>query len=127
MSLTKKQELGKWGEDEATHFLINKNYSIIARNYSLAKKGEIDIVAWHTKNKNQKTLCFVEVKTRSNQDASAERSVGKKKMSALFLVAKHYCLKNNIDIDNTYIQFEQVSIYKTNNKVDMRHYEIPVF
>jgi len=48
-------------------------------------------------------------------------------MSALFLVAKHYCLKNNIDIDNTYIQFEQVSIYKTNNKVDMRHYEIPVF
>ncbi|EKE07384.1 MAG: hypothetical protein ACD_18C00103G0001, partial [uncultured bacterium] len=114
------------GEEQAVHFLIGKNYQIITRNYSLSKKGEIDIIAWHVKNKNQKTLCFVEVKTRSSNDASAERSVGKKKMSALFIVAKDYCFKNNIDIDNTYIQFEQVSIYKNENKIDIRHYEIPV-
>src|SRR3989339_703047 len=124
MGETSKQTLGKWGEEEASHFLINKNYEVVARNYSLAKKGEIDIVAWHIKNKNQKTLCFVEVKTRSNNDASAERSVGKKKMSALFVVARDYCLKNNIDMDNTYIQFEQVSIYKNENNIDIRHYEI---
>ncbi|PIZ96763.1 MAG: YraN family protein [Candidatus Magasanikbacteria bacterium CG_4_10_14_0_2_um_filter_33_14] len=127
MSDTDKQILGKWGEEQATHFLIKKNYNIIDRNYALAKKGEIDIVAWHTKNKNQKTLCFVEVKTRSNQDSSAERSVGKKKMSALFVVARDYCIKKNIDMDNTYIQFEQISIYKYKDKIDIRHYEIPVY
>ncbi|MFA7314718.1 MAG: YraN family protein [Candidatus Magasanikbacteria bacterium] len=126
MSLTKKQELGKWGEDEAVHFLINKNYEIIARNYSLPKKGEIDIIAWHVKNKIEKTLCFVEVKTRSVSDDSAERSVGKRKMSALFVVAKNFCFENNIDLDTTYIQFEQVSIYKVNNSVEIKHYEIPL-
>ncbi|MDD2656833.1 MAG: YraN family protein [Patescibacteria group bacterium] len=126
MGETSKQTLGKWGEEEASHFLINKNYEIVARNYSLPKKGEIDIVAWHIKNKNQKTLCFVEVKTRSHDDASAERSVGKKKMSALFVVAKDFCFKNNIDIDKTYIQFEQISIYKNKVGEDIKHYEIPM-
>ncbi|OGH85528.1 MAG: hypothetical protein A2493_01145 [Candidatus Magasanikbacteria bacterium RIFOXYC12_FULL_33_11] len=127
MSDTDKQILGKWGEEQASHFLINKNYEIIERNYSLPKKGEIDIVAWHTKNKDQKTLCFIEVKTRSNNDSSAERAVGKRKMSALFVVAKDFCFKNGIDIDKNYIQFEQISIYKTKNKIDIKHYEIPVF
>lgn len=127
MTLTTRQELGKWGEGEAVHFLLAKNYEVIERNYSLAKKGEIDIIAWHLKNKVEKTLCFVEVKTRSNQDASAERSVGKSKMLALFVAARDFCNKNNIDIDNTHIQFEQISIYKTSSKVDIRHYEVPIF
>jgi putative endonuclease len=126
MSETSKQVLGKWGEEQAVHFLMDKNYEVVERNYSLPKKGEIDIIAWHMKNKTEKTLCFVEVKTRSNDDASAERAVGKKKMSALFIVAKDYCFKNNIDIENTYIQFEQVSIYKLGKKLDVHHYEIPV-
>ena len=30
-------------------------------------------------------------------------------------------------IDKNYIQFEQISIYKTKNKIDIKHYEIPVF
>ncbi|PIY93713.1 MAG: YraN family protein [Candidatus Magasanikbacteria bacterium CG_4_10_14_0_8_um_filter_32_14] len=126
MPLTEKQKLGKWGEDEAVHFLLGKGYEILARNYNLPKKGEIDIVAWHNKNKTEKTLCFVEVKTRSTSDSSAERSVNKKKLSALFIVARHFCLKNNIDISSTYIQFEQVSIYKVNNNVEIKHYEIPI-
>jgi len=48
-------------------------------------------------------------------------------MSALFVVARDYCIKKNIDMDNTYIQFEQISIYKYKDKIDIRHYEIPVY
>ena len=51
MPLTEKQKLGKWGEDEAVHFLLSKGYEILARNYNLPKKGEIDV-------KLKKNICM---------------------------------------------------------------------
>ena len=52
-----KKPLGMRGEDIACAFLIDKSYTIIARNKRMGK-GELDIVCVH-----EQTLVFVEVKS----------------------------------------------------------------
>ncbi len=53
-------QTGHKGEEQAAQFLRQKGYQILARNF-VAAGGELDIVAQH-----QKTLVFVEVKTRAS-------------------------------------------------------------
>lgn len=53
-----KSALGKFGEDLACGYLVNKHYQIIKRNLR-EKFGEIDIIA----KSPDKTLVFFEVKT----------------------------------------------------------------
>ena len=57
--ITKKREIGNFGEDAAVKFLKRKHYKILERNYT-AGKLELDIIA-----KTRKEIVFVEVKTRS--------------------------------------------------------------
>lgn len=124
MVKTDKQIIGSRGEDLASSFLIEKNYRIVSRNY-LAKGGELDIIAWHKKENNENTLCFVEVKTRNKNDGSAERATGSEKLHRIFHAAKKYCLENDIDMEKTPIQFEQISVY-TDDIKKLEHYIIPV-
>lgn len=123
MPKTDKQKIGDGGEGKASLFLMSKGYNIVSRNYR-AKGGEIDIIAWHNKNHNEKTLCFVEVKTRRKNDGSAERATDEQKLGRLFHAARKYCLENNINTEKTFIQFEQVSVYTDIN--ECVHYIIPV-
>lgn len=51
--------IGKIGEELSVQYLVNKNYTIIHRNFRCAT-GEIDIVA----RKPNRALVFVEVKCR---------------------------------------------------------------
>lgn len=60
--MNQKQILGKYGEDLAANYLIDRGYKIIERNWRCSI-GEIDLIA---KDKNQ--IVFVEVKTRSSTD-----------------------------------------------------------
>ena len=61
MSLPQHLRTGLRGEQLAARYLRDKKYSILAANY-YTRLGETDIVAL---TKDRKTLCFVEVKTRS--------------------------------------------------------------
>jgi putative endonuclease len=54
--------LGQEGERLAADYLSKKGYRILVRNYRY-HRNEIDIVARH-----KKTLCFIEVKTRSSRE-----------------------------------------------------------
>ena len=54
--------LGIEGERFAADYLAKKGYRILERNYRY-HRNEIDIIARH-----QKTLCFIEVKTRSSHE-----------------------------------------------------------
>jgi putative endonuclease len=58
-----RQTLGKWGEDQAVSFLINKGYKILKRNFR-TDYGELDIICQHELEGNDQ-LVFVEVKTRT--------------------------------------------------------------
>jgi putative endonuclease len=55
-------ELGKRGEEIAKEYLENKGYQILKMNWR-HKRAEIDLIARH-----EKTLIFIEVKTRSSVD-----------------------------------------------------------
>lgn len=56
--MTQKTELGKFGEEKACRYLVDKGYKIIERNF-WKPWGELDIIA----KSPDKTLVFIEVKT----------------------------------------------------------------
>jgi len=121
------RSIGIKGEQEAACFLIEKGYEIVERNFQV-RQGEIDIIAWHEKFHHGKTLCFVEVKTRSGESGSAERATNQSKMIKIQKAAQAYCVAQGIDVDTTPIQFEHVSVYtQAGIKKSVCHvYEIPM-
>lgn len=122
---TKKRKIGDFGEEQASLFLLQKNYQILERNF-YTRFGEIDIIAWDNKKHHGKTLCFVEVKTRKKDSGEAERATGQKKLSHLFMAARKYCLDHNISTESTPIQFEQISVFTGQQTPTFKHHIIPV-
>jgi len=57
--ITKKREIGNFGETAAVRYLKRKHYKILERNHT-AGKLELDIIA-----KKRREIVFIEVKTRS--------------------------------------------------------------
>ncbi len=58
--MTEKSELGKWGEDRACEYLVDKGFRVVERNFR-KPWGELDIITIAPDG----TLVFVEVKTMS--------------------------------------------------------------
>lgn len=83
--MNKNQNLGRWGEDLAYDFIINKGLLIIARNARTAV-GEIDLIALDSDQ-----VVFIEVKTRSSTRLEIpEESVKEKKRLHLIKAADAY-------------------------------------
>ena len=79
------QSLGSAGEKAAVAFLKEKGYQILERNFK-CRLGEVDIVA-----RDNKTYCFVEVKTRSSADFGLpQEAVSRQKQAQISKVALHY-------------------------------------
>lgn len=86
------QRVGKWGEEIATDYLMQKGSEIITRN-ARTPYGEIDIIA-----KQGDTTLFVEVKTRtSNTMGLPEESITTKKREHMAACAEHYAAEREID------------------------------
>ena len=101
--LNKPQRLGQKGEELATLFLQQKDYRIIVRNYR-CKIGEIDIIA-----RDQKTLVFVEVKTRSSHSfGSPAMAVTAKKQRQISRTAENYLAQNHLFDDSA--RFDVIGI-----------------
>ena len=56
-------ELGRRGEDLAAKYLRRQGFKVLRRNFRTPRGGEVDIVC---RDKKEKTLVFIEVKTRSS-------------------------------------------------------------
>ena len=97
-------DLGKSGENIALNYLKDNKYEIIARGYRLFR-GEIDIIA-----SDQKTLVFVEVKTRKSTDYGfPEESVTPSKQQQIRKIAQGFLAKNNLqDVE---CRFDVISLY----------------
>lgn len=63
--MTKKSEIGEFGEEKAYEYLIKKGYKIIERNFRRSF-GEIDIIA----KAPDKTLVFIEVKSMTDNNSA---------------------------------------------------------
>ena len=80
---------GTWGEALVADYLRGRSYRLVAHSYH-CRFGEIDLVAW-----DGDTLCFVEVKTRTNTQMGLPReyvTAGKQarlRKTALFYLSSH--------------------------------------
>jgi putative endonuclease len=84
--------LGKWGEDTAANYLIERGLVIVGRNWR-SPYGEIDLIA-----KENEIYVFVEVKTRgSDQFGFPETAVTWKKREHLIKSTLSYLTENKID------------------------------
>lgn len=79
-------KIGQFGEGLAANYLEKLGYKIIERNYRI-RGGEIDIIA-----QDNKTLVYIEVKTRSSHSFGyPEEAVTAKKLRFLKRAAQIYC------------------------------------
>lgn len=78
--------IGKYGEDIAKNFLINKGFQILEMNYRYSRIAEIDIIA-----SKKDILHFIEVKTRT-QDfyGSPLEAITPNKLKQIFSCATYY-------------------------------------
>ncbi len=98
------KQIGDFGEELASKFLIEKGYLILTRNYR-SKSGEIDIIS-----KINNTLVFVEVKTRKNADfIYAREAVNHKKQERIRNTARKYIFESRCKYED--IRFDVIEIY----------------
>ena len=109
-----KKALGNFGEGIAEEFLRKKGYIIEERNYFI-RGGEVDIIAY-----DNKTLVFVEVKTRTFDYARkygrAYEAVDKHKMAYLTRAASVYLKKNFRWIVDD-LRFDVIEVYVPDNGI----------
>lgn len=87
-----KNKSGVWGELYTARYLRDNKYDIISSDYA-CRAGEIDIVAM----KNN-TLCFVEVKARSeNALLRPADAVDKEKRKRIILAARNFLSFSKLD------------------------------
>jgi putative endonuclease len=99
---------GERGELEALFHLRQQGYIVVARRWRSAKlRGDLDLIAW-----DGPTLCFIEIKTRSQLDAvPAEAAVDHDKQQTLQNLARSYIRRLPSDMPQPATRFDVLSIY----------------
>ena len=116
--MTSKRKLGNLGEEAALAHLKKNKYVILEKNY-VALGNEIDIIA-----KNEDTLAFVEVKTRSlGNDARFESrpsaSVTPEKQRKIIKTARYYAASHPLGLR---LRLDVIEVYVKDNKVERIHH-----
>ena len=115
-------ELGTWGEELAAHYLQEKGYTIMERDWKSGHR-DIDIIA-----QNGRTVVFVEVKTRRNRTfTEPEDAIDFRKLQNLRAAINHYVKYKHINFE---IRLDIVSIVGTpeDGHPDINHFEdIPMY
>jgi putative endonuclease len=97
-----KTELGRFGENLAHDFLVQKGFILLEQNWRY-KRLEVDLIALH-----RNFFVVIEVKTRKNEDfGSPDESVGHKKIDFLAEAAAAYQEENGLDLET---RFDIISI-----------------
>ena len=97
------ESTGALGEDLAAAYLEGRGMRVIARNYR-CRQGEIDLIAWEGE-----TLCFVEVKARSNWEMALPREyVTAGKREKLRAAAALYLAEQGLDCP---VRFDVAEVY----------------
>lgn len=98
-------ELGEWGENQATVYLQQHGYRIIERDWKSGRR-DIDIIAT-----DGNEVVFVEVKTRRNRlFGDPEEAVDYRKLQNLRLAINHYIKYRRI---NSEVRFDIITVVGT--------------
>ena len=117
--MAKNIELGSAGERLAHDFLVNQGYKILEKNWR-SGKAEVDLIA-----EINKTIIFVEVKTRRNNFFSQpEAAVNARKQQLLAKAAGDYLAQNNREGE---IRFDVISIILEGTESEITHFEDAFF
>ena len=117
--------LGKWGEQKAKEYLINRNYFWVASNIRI-HRGELDIIF----KKSPKHLVIVEVKTKKcNISGEAAELVDRNKihqieyLTNILLNHKHLIKKYQLQHITSW-QLDVIAIYGNGHQIfQLNHYE----
>lgn len=108
-------ELGEWGEEFATLYLLKNDYEILERNWTF-QKAEIDIIA----RKNNEVI-IVEVKTRNSDFfGDPQDFVTPGKIKLLIKAANEYIVSNEISLE---ARFDIIAILKNKTTEKLEHFE----
>lgn len=110
---------GEWGEQLAARMLRRKGYRIEGRRVLSGHRGEIDLIV-----RKKKTLVFVEVKTRANEQfGSPVSAVNAHKRKMLQRAACAYLRKQKVLPD--FFRFDVVEVIGTpqSGAKEIRHLE----
>ncbi|EEI85415.1 putative TIGR00252 family protein [Anaerococcus lactolyticus ATCC 51172] len=109
--MTRKREIGDFGEEFTASYLEKKGYRILDRNYS-KPFGEIDVIAI-----KDDLIAFVEVKTRNSDDfAYAAESVDFYKQQRIRRASQAYLVEN--DMTDFLMSFDVSEIYLDTRKIN---------
>lgn len=109
-------EAGEKGEQLAAQFLRDKGYQIVERNWRFGK-AEVDIIA-----RTGDTLCFVEVKLRTNTWAGEPYVfVGRQKQRLIIGAANRYIQRFGAENDEA--RFDVISIVHNEQYSRIDHLE----
>ena len=115
--MAQHNELGEWGEQFATEYLVKKGYDILERNY-FYDRAEVDIIA---KSKEGNCIVCVEVKTRnSDMFGDPQSFVSKGKIKLLVKAMDAYLIEKYISFET---RFDIIAIIKNKSTEELIHYE----
>lgn len=108
-------ELGKEGEEVAVHYLTERGYRILHRNWRSGKK-ELDIVAEYNHE-----LIVIEVKTRRNNTyGTPEEAVNERKIRRIVSSTDAYIRKFAIDLP---VRFDIITLVGQEAPFEIEHIE----
>ena len=115
--MAQHNEFGKWGEEMAAQYLLNKGYAIRHRDWKVGRR-DLDIVAV---TPDGKTLAFVEVKTRKNISfAPPEAAVDWRKIRSLTMAASSYVSRYGLDLE---LRFDIITVVGEGMNTHINHIE----
>lgn len=106
---------GKYGEELACKYLIDRGYEIIARNFRYSRYGEIDIIAY-----KDKVISFVEVKYRTSEFFGTPlEAITKDKLHKIYMCARYFLSIT----DKKYKSFsiDALSVLSNNDIPEIKH------
>lgn len=111
--MSKHNELGKFGEELAVDFLLQKGYQLLETNFRY-QKAEVDIIV-----QKGEVLAAVEVKTRStNEFGDPQDFVNQKKIRLLTKAVNEYVESRDLDVE---VRFDIVAITINEKQLEIEH------
>jgi putative endonuclease len=109
-----RQDLGRYGEEQAAIFLTERGYEIIDRNWR-SQVGEIDLVA-----RDKDRLVFVEVKTRNGSGFGHPfEAITANKVARMRRMVAEWCIAKQVS--GVKVRLDAVAVLITGGRVHIEH------